>query len=251
MKAVRCIFALAVCACLIPVLASASETERFHKVVPIGAGGSLTLHNFSGAVRIVGADVSEITIDAVRVAPRDRLDHIKLVVEATGSSVAIDANKRDDGWEGGHRNNVVDTTFDIQVPRSVSLDINVFSSPVNVKDVTGAQSIHTFSGTIEAENAPARFSAKTFSGAVRLHLAGQASSPDLDLETFSGDIGVNMPESASASVRFDSFRGRLTSDLPLTVHSQKRGHLRADLGGGDARHTVNLKTFSGDVTITK
>ena len=248
MKPIRLVFAVALLLCLVPVVASATETEKFHKVVPLAPGGTVTLHNFSGAVRIVGADVSEVTIDAVRTATRDRLDHITLDVQVSGSTVTIEANKKEEGWTVKN-DNVVETEFDIQVPKSTRLDLDVFSSSVNVRNVSGEQSIKTFSGAATVEDGPARLRVKTFSGAINLRLASSATSPELDLETFSGSIGIKVPDAAKAALTFDSFSGQLTSDLPLTLNEQKKGHLKAALNGGDPQREVKLKTFSGNVKI--
>jgi hypothetical protein len=248
MKTLRLVFAVALLLCLVSVLASAAETEKVHKAVPLGPGGTVVLHNFSGAVRIVGADVSEVTIDAVRTAARDRLDHIKLDVQVSGSTVTIEANKKDEGWTVKN-DNVVQTEFDIQVPKSTRLELDVFSSDVHVRNVTGEQSIKTFSGDVTVEDGAARMTAKTFSGGINLGLAASATGPDLDLETFSGAIALRVPAAAKAALTFDSFSGQLTSDLPLTLGEQKKGHLKAALNGGDAQRQVRLKTFSGNVKI--
>jgi len=250
MKSLRPIFAVALLLCLVPVFAAAAETERVHKVVPLAPGGTVSLHNFSGEVRIAGADVSEVTIDAVRKATRERLDHIKLDIQVSGSTVTIEANKKDDSWTS-ENNNVVETEFDIQVPRTTHLKVDVFSSNVHVRNVAGEQSIKTFSGDARIEDGAARVETKTFSGAIDVRMAPTVTGPELDLETFSGSIDIRVPDGAKAAVNFDSFSGKLTSDLPLTLHEQRKGHLTADLNGGGAQRPVRLKTFSGDVKIAK
>jgi hypothetical protein len=248
MKSLRFLFAVTLLLCLVPALASAAETEKFHKVVPLAPGGTLVLHNFSGAVRIAGADVGEMTIDAVRTATRDRLDHIKLDVQVSGSTVTIEANKKEEGWTVKN-DNVVETEFDIQVPKNTRLELDVFSSDIHVRNVTAEQSVKTFSGDVTVEDGSARVKAKTFSGGIDLRLVASATAPSLDLETFSGPIGLRVPDAAKAALTFDSFSGQLTSDLPLTLGEQKKGHLKAALNGGDPQHEVRIKTFSGNVKI--
>jgi DUF4097 and DUF4098 domain-containing protein YvlB len=250
MKSPRPILTLALALFLLSSLAAFADTEKFHKAVPLAPGGTVVLHNFSGAVRIVGAEVSEVTIDAARTAPRDRLDHIKLDVQVNGATVTIEANKKDSSWTGQH-DNVVETEFDVQLPKNTRLELDVFSSSVNVRNVSGEQSIKTFSGDVTVEDAAARMKAKTFSGGVDLRLAASATAPDVDVETFSGSIGLKVPETAKAALTFDSFSGQLRSDLPLTLNEQRKGRLRAALNGGDPQHQVQLKTFSGDVKIGK
>jgi putative adhesin len=208
-----------------PAVASEqTETERVDRTVSIRAGGLLRLKNFSGKVTITGSNRADVVVHAVRRAPRERLDHVKLQITETGSGVSIEANKKDDSRHE-RNNDVVDTEFEIQVPADVSLDVEVFSSDVFVKDVRGRQRLHTFSGEID--------------------VAGAEGS--LDAETFSGDIGVRLVQGASASVDFDSFSGSLTTDAPMTYRSAGRRHVRGDIGSGGTDY--HFKTFSGDVRI--
>ena len=257
MKAVRWIF---VCAVLvagwpIPMAAVQTETERVHKVVPLAPGGTVKLHNFSGHVTITGTDRNEVVVDAVRKAPKDRLERIKLDVSSSGSTVTIEANRKEGVRVGLFGNNVVETDFEIQVPRRSTLVIDVFSSPVAVSGVSGSFSVGSFSGSLKLEDIAGPIKAKTFSGGIRVAVAG-TNRPDLNLTTFSGEIEVRVPSAVQANLDFDSFSGDLTSDLPLTLNS-KRGHrLIARINAGDrpagltaGASDVRLKTFSGDVRI--
>src|SRR5437879_4323217 len=150
-----------------------------------------------------------MVVHAVRRATRDRLNHIKREIVETGAGVTIEANKKDSGWTE-RDNNVVDTEFEIQVPADVSLDVEVFSSSVFVKDVRGRQRLHTFSGEIDVTGAEAA----------------------IDAETFSGAIGVTMVPGASASVDFDSFSGSLRSDVQMNYRAASRRHIIGDIGSG-------------------
>ncbi len=216
---------LSVLALAAPAVASEQhETEQVDRTVSIRAGGQLRLNNFSGKVTITGGNRSDIVVHAVRRAPRERLDHIRLEIVETGSGVSIEANKKDDSWRE-ENNNVVETELDIQVPVDVSLNVNVFSSAVLVKDVRGYLRLHTFSGEIEVGGAEG----------------------GLDAETFSGAIAVSLVQGASASVDFDSFSGSLRSDVPLSYRSASRRHVRGNIGSGGPDY--HFKTFSGDVRI--
>jgi DUF4097 and DUF4098 domain-containing protein YvlB len=133
------------------------------------------------------------------------------------------------------------------VPRTAILEIDVFSSDVHVRGVSGKQSIKTFSGDADVQDGAAWLGCKTFSGAIMVKMA--VASSGIDLETFSGSIDLRLPDSAKASLAFDSFSGKMTAEMPLTRQRQRKGHLLADLNGGDPSRPVRLKTFSGDVKI--
>jgi DUF4097 and DUF4098 domain-containing protein YvlB len=259
MKTFRWIFALAVLVAWwpIPMAATQAESERVHRAVPLAPGGTVKLHNFSGNVTITGTDAREVVVDAVRRAPKDRLERIKLDVSASGSTVTIEANKKEASWSSWMGNNVVETDLEVRVPRETTLQIDVFSSPVRIVGVNGPHQVGTFSGDLTMEGVTAPVKAKTFSGDIRIDLAG-AGRPDLSLTTFSGEIEMRVAAELRASLDFNSFSGDLTSDLPLTLGS-KRGHrLLAQLNAGAAGPSpaagasdLRLKTFSGDVRIRR
>ena len=200
------------------------ETEQVDRTASIRSGGELRVKNFSGRVTITGSNRSDIAVHAVRRATRDRLDHIKLEVSETGAGVTIEANKKDDGWRDKN-DNVVETDLDIQVPADIALDVQVFSSDVEVKGVRGRERVHTFSGGIDIA-------------------AGEGA---VDAETFSGDIELKLLQGGSASVDFESFSGNLRTDVPMSYRNASRKHMRGEIGSGGPDY--HLKTFSGDVRI--
>ena len=205
--------------------ALAQETERVDRTVPLPSGGRLVLKTFSGTVKITGTGGGNVVVHATRRASRDRLDHIKLDIQASGSEVVIDANKRDAEWED-HNNNVVETDFDIEVPAGAELDVNSFSSDVHVTGVGGREKLKAFSGDLEIDG---------------------ARGP-LEAETFSGKISVTLESGANGSVDFDTFSGNLRTSVPLTIETTSRRHVKGTINGGSSAD-FRFKTFSGDVRI--
>ena len=247
--------AFAVLALATPAFAAPSafdETEHVSRTIPLEPGGTLRLKNFSGRVTITASDRPEVVIDAVRRASRSRLDRIKLDIHTSGSStVVVDANQRDHSWwDFADGNNVVETDFDIKVPRKTNLDLNVFSSPVNVDGVDGSHKVHGFSSRLTLIDVTGSIKAHTFSGAVSIREKSWETNPSIDVDTFSGNIELRLPDTARGSVSFNSFSGHLNSEMPLTLHSSKRQALRADLGGGGGGE-LRFKTFSGSVKIDR
>ena len=246
--------AFAVLALASPALASASvfdETEHLSRTIALEPGGTLRLKNFSGRVTITGTERSEVVIDAVRRAPQSRLDRIKLDIQTSGSSVTVDANRRDRSWwDFASGNNVVETDFDIKVPRRTRLDVDVFSSPVTVSGVEGPHKLHGFSSSLVLNDVTGSIRAHTFSGAVTIREKSWDPDQTIDVDTFSGSIQLYVPDNARGTVTFNSFSGRLNSEMPLVMHSSSRRSLRAELGGGGGG-TLRFKTFSGSVKIDR
>jgi DUF4097 and DUF4098 domain-containing protein YvlB len=201
------------------------ETETVDRTYPMGPGGELRLNNFSGKVVITGSNRGNVAIHAVRRATRERLQNIHLDIQANGSSIRIEANKRGDSWDR-QNDNVVETEFEIEVPEDIDLNVNVFSSDVRVNNVRGEQKVHTFSGAIDLRDA----------------------NGSIDANTFSGDIDVDLAPNASGRVDFDTFSGKLTSDIPMLYQGGSRRGTRGEIGSGGS-NTLRFHTFSGDVRI--
>jgi putative adhesin len=236
------------------VLAAFDETEHVTRTIQMAPGGTLRLKSFSGRVTITTSDRPEVTIDAVRRGTRDRLDHIKLDIHTEGSNlVAVDANHYDRAWSWFSftgRNHVVETDFDIKVPRRTNLNVSVFSAPVTVDGVEGSHKVHSFSSRLSLSDVAGPIRAHSFSGSVVIRAKSWDSNQTIDVDTFSGNVELHVPESARATVSFNSFSGRLNSGMPLTLQSSSRRNVKAELGGG-GNGTLRFKTFSGSVRIDR
>lgn len=233
-----------------PAAAAQKETERVDRTIPFQPGGAVALKNFSGDVKITGGDRAEVVLKAIRRGTRERLDAIKLDVDVHGSSITIDANRRERWW-GRMNNDVVETDFEIVVPRRTHLDVSAFSSDVTITDVEGRQKLHTFSGAIRVHGASGPFDLDTFSGNIEVVVNAAVDAPEITAQTFSGDIEARLPGNAAGAVRFNSFSGGLTSDMPLTLKSGSRRHLTATLNADRGDNELRFKTFSGDVRIVR
>ena len=230
----------------------ADETERVSRTMKFEAGGTVRVNSFSGRVTISGTDASEVVVEAVRRAPRSRLDRIKLDVHTEGSSrLVIETNRHDRSWWEFSGNNVVETDLDVKVPRRTNLDVSVFSAPVTIEGVEGSEKLNSFSARMTLNDVAGPVRAHSFSGSILIREKSLENDQSIDVNTFSGNVELRLPESARGTVLFNSFSGRLNSDMLLTLRSGgSRRALKAELGGGGGP-TLNFKTFSGSVRIDR
>jgi DUF4097 and DUF4098 domain-containing protein YvlB len=225
----RSAFALIFALVLASPLSAQTNTETVDRTLTMQPGGTLRLKTFSGRVRITGGAGDQVVIHAVRRARQDRLDDIKLEITQSGGTIEVDANHR---VVERRNDNVVETDFDIRVPANTRLDIKTFSAPVTVTGVNGSQKIDGFSSEI------------------RIEATQWADGNDIDINTFSGDVTLRLPDNARGTVDYNSFSGRFESDLPVTLNSSSRRNFRGALNGGGSGD-FRLKTFSGSVTIRR
>ena len=225
----RSAFALIFALVLATPLAGQTNTENVDKTLTMQPGGMLRLKTFSGRVRITGGAGDQVVIHAVRRGKQDRLDDIKLEITQSGNTIEIDASHR---LVERRNDNVVETDFDIQVPARTRLDIKTFSAPVTVIGVSESQTIDGFSSE------------------VRIEASQWGDGNSLDINTFSGDVTLRLPDTARGEVDFNSFSGRFESDLPVTLTNSSRRNFRGALNGGGSGD-FRLKTFSGSVSIRR
>jgi DUF4097 and DUF4098 domain-containing protein YvlB len=223
------------------------ETETVDRTLSLAPGGTVRLKTFSGRVTITGTGGSQVVVKAVRRATRDRLDDIKLEITQNGNVVEIDANHR---LVERRNDNVVETDFDIQVPSQTKLDLRTFSAPITVTGVAGDLIVDGFSSEIRLDDVAGPMRIKTFSGGVHVRAARWSDGDDLNVETFSGEVTLGLPDSARGDINFDSFSGTFKSDLPVTMTSSSRRTFRGALNGGGTTD-FRLKTFSGSVNIQR
>jgi hypothetical protein len=236
---------------VVGVQAAIKDTERVSRALKLSPGGTLKLKSFSGRVDITGWDRDEVAIEAVRRASRERLEHIHLEIRGDDRAVYIEANHREPGWWSWN-DNVVETDFDIKVPARTNLDVNVFSAAVTVSGVDGTHRVGGFSSRISLNDVAGSVRAHTFSGPVDIQARAWREGQSVDVDTFSGNVTLRVPDDATGLVTFNSFSGHLNSRVPLTLRDQRKRSLKAELGASPGSGgTLRFKTFSGSVRIDR
>jgi lia operon protein LiaG len=240
-----CLFAFVLAA---PTAAQTDrDTETVDRTLSLPSGGTVKLKTFSGRVNITGTSGNQVVVKAVRRATRERLNEIKLEITQSGNVIEIDANHR---TVERRNDNVVETDFDIQVPNAVNLDLRTFSAPVTVSNVSGNLAVDGFSSEIRLTEVVGPVRVKTFSGNVAVQATGLKDGDNVNVDTFSGDVTLRLPDTARGDLTFDSFSGSFNSDLPVTMSSSSKRNFRGSLNGGGSTD-LRLKTFSGDVAIRR
>lgn len=249
MRAIAVAFAIATLSAGV----AAADTEHVSRSFTLPAtGGELQLNTFSGHVRITGGAGRQVTINATRSGSRDQLDAIKLNISQEGSTVVVEANQRERSWfTWWGRRDVVDTDFDITVPRQTAVALHVFSSAVDVSGVDGDLNVHTFSAPIQLADVAGPVTVHSFSGSIAIRARAFADDHPIAIDTFSGNVDLRVPDQAHAVADFRSFSGRLTSALPLLLRSTSRRNTTAELEGPGPAGRIRVKTFSGNFTVER
>jgi hypothetical protein len=249
-----------------------AEQEKFSDPTElrhvIGAGGTFSLDNVSGSIRLRGADTDEVTVRAR--SSHGRGDSLPLMVNRGEGALSIEVERKSlDVFGLGSRREGVD--FDVTLPLSARLEVKAVSSDVDARGLGGEQAYRTVSGDLEIAGHGGRVSVTTVSGDVEL-VADQPVEPNIT--TTSGDVRVAAPVVNALHVRTVSGDtqlragfaegightvGSVSGDLSVEARSglavdSKRGFEVAGGSGrrlvvGDGSAELRFRSLSGDVHV--
>ncbi len=104
----------------------------------------------------------------------------------------------------------------------------------------------TGSGNVRVSDAASDLRISTGSGDLTIS-GNPAAQSYWELRASSGDIHINVPESAGFRLYARTTSGALETNIPLTIEDKNRKSLRARAGTGDAR--IDAQTSSGNIRI--
>jgi DUF4097 and DUF4098 domain-containing protein YvlB len=264
----RNIFRLAVASAFISLVGVTTIcAQDFQRTYQVGAGGSVSIHNVSGNVKVTGYDGNAIIVTGIKTG-RDR----ELVdVDDRSGAGKVDVRVR----YPEQCNCEASINFEVQVPRAVkyqfdnlssaSGDISVngvlgdvkaksASGDVSVADVTGAVDASTASGDVSIKNIIGSASGKSASGDVEAEITRLDGGGNMEFASTSGNVKVKMPADLGAVVNMSVLSGSLHSDFPLEIQERERGYGRgrsAQGRVGDGTRTLRLSSISGNVSLNR
>jgi hypothetical protein len=246
-------------ACIIPVYFDPESgtwtpsLQRYHKIVSLGPGGTLSLENANGDVEIRGWDEEdvEITAEEGRGDDRDRRSWRYYGRVDAQPQVQVDQFDRLIKIKGGllEEQNARPVHFVISVPHSINLtDIRINRGQVHIADVYGNVRVELDEGDIAVEN---------FSGSLDLSLVrGSAEAEILDLRkddevritTKEGDVVLFFQPEVSVRLEASASNGEISSDFDLGRNLPAK-KVSAQIGAAEA--AAFLTTLNGDIRLKK
>jgi hypothetical protein len=216
---------------------SAAPAAEFHKSVPLDATGSLSIDSHNGSVSVSTWNQPNTTIDA-RIEPAEfggddeDVQKTRIRVTGSGAAVHVETDYTDvpshSSWFGfGTTRSLPLVHYIVRMPAGAHLEIEVHNATVKTDGLTAEVRIRAHNGGVTVRNQSGGANVETHNGDVRVEFARFANASRI--ETHNGSIDVSVPPDARLSVRTDSHRGRLSSDLPLALRAS----------GEDASGTLN------------
>ncbi|MBA2292228.1 MAG: DUF4097 family beta strand repeat protein [Gemmatimonadales bacterium] len=135
------------------------------------------------------------------------------------------------------------------------LDIEAVSGGISVRGATGKIAIENVNGPIQLEGIDSRdVTVESTNGQVRWR-GGFDPAGRYRIESHNGGIDVHAPANLNARIRFITFQGSLSSEIPATIagpDERRNGPMSerkvtATYGRGQA--TIDITTFNGGVQV--
>ncbi len=248
---------------LTPALAQTQRQAEFHETYNLEPGGTVSVSNVSGYIRVTGWNENRVRVDAVKRAHSSSadLDQVEIQVTARPDRVEVRTVY--------HRRSVkVSVDYDVRVPRSAVLnsltstsgDITVIgpvgrtvarstSGSISVREIKGEANLSTTSGHISAERIEGMLTVHTTSGELQISEVGG----QLNARSTSGSI-------QAASIRDDAIASSISGSLKLegvggrveARSTSSQVHVidaAGDVMAGSTSNTVRVEEVRGRATV--
>jgi DUF4097 and DUF4098 domain-containing protein YvlB len=239
---------------LFSITAHASHRTRLNdtsvETYDLRAGSPLSVETFNGSIHIRGGDDSQVHVtmhthiqaDGEEAARRAMAEMKVRVSHENGGLVLTAPNPRrdDDEVEGG-------VSFDISVPRSISLTLQTTNGSIDVSDTRGDNVLRTTNGQIIFAHGAGSVDAETTNGGIRVDLRDVTPGRPLRFITTNGGVSLELPSNLAADVEASTTNGTISSDLPVLTNHAESHRLSGRVNGGGQE--LRVRTTNGTITI--
>ena len=287
-KTTALVFALGVflCSLALPGVLVAAEGNRIEKTFEVAPNPRVTVSNARGQILVRGWDKQQVHIVYSVVSPRVEVDSEVIPPSGPADKVYFSTHILDPLVSGKDQT----ADYNLDVPMGTDLEIRDTQGSVKidklqgddatvetvggaivVSDFTGHLFVRSIGGNIDVIRAAGRVEAYSITG--DLHFVSPTASKlratttsgriffegdfgdggDYSLSSYSGNMDILCPPSASFELNAKTDRGKLENQMPITI----RHHPATPLSSANSlfgthlsgKATVNLKSFSGIIRI--
>ena len=253
----------------------AAAQERVEQRRAVDSDATIEIENMAGSIKVVGWSKAEVEVKGTLGRGAEGLD---FGGSAHRTTISVDTSS--------FNPHAVRSDLEIRVPAGSKLQIESFSAPITVIDVSGVVHAESVSGSIsvsgakevdisavqgnvEVSGATQRVHAEAVNGNVTLKdVAGQLDASTVNglLSVAGGAFDGAQLETVSGTIRFE---GALLPHAHLDVNTVS-GSIRSDFGGeqvprkhrytsakeqqfstGSGGASVSIETLSGTITLRK
>jgi hypothetical protein len=246
-------------ACIIPVFFDPESgtwtpsLQKFHRVVSLGPGGTLSLENANGDVEIRGWDQEdvEITAEEDRGDNRERRRWRYYGMGDAQPHVQVDQFDQMIKIKAGspEEENARPVHFVINVPHSINLtDIRINRGQVHIADVYGSARVELDEGDITLENFSGSLDLSLVRGSAEVEVLDLRKDDEVRITTKEGDITLFLQPEVSVRLEATASNGEISSEFDLGQQLPTK-KVSAQIGRAEA--AAFLMALNGDIRLKK
>ncbi len=219
--------------------------ETFQQSVPLAPGGSFSLANVNGSVRVEGWERDIVDIRAIKTTEKDQRDLQRVRIEVSAAPDAVSVRTKypeDEGVE-------VYVEYRIRVPyRALLQAVETVNGSIGVRNMESRGELRAVNGNVEVLDSGGLYSARTTNGNVRMELRHLERDGAMNIETVNGTVTLAVPPNTQADLDLSSMNGELRSELPVMLRGSGTRDFRGRVGRGGC--TVRVRTVNGAIELT-
>lgn len=221
---------------LLLITLSFSAAKEIKHSLPVSSNPELNIKNLAGTLKIKGWENEEIMIEGTCSNSLDRM-----IIEQKGNKVIIRAET-----EGKKKKNapIIRCDLKIYTPYNSSVNIDLGSSDLNLKDIEGNISITSVSGDINIDSQARKMAVQSISGDIDIY----GSARRFEGVSISGEIRVN---GDFPSIKVQTTSGELRYKGSLLEHASvysTSGEVRISCTKLEGSH-IEIGTVSGNARL--
>ncbi len=198
--------------------ANQTASEKIVRDIPLGISASLFVDNPAGSIDVVGTDVPNVSMTAVKTivavdkaALQEGMDATQVSIEGNPATCLVRTvlpPARSPRWSAT-------VAYTLRLPRWVHIQIVSKSAErIHVVNMIGNVIVRGFNGTIALDGVSGSTVVDTTNGTVIYHYTGRPGA-NAQLSTVNGDIEVILPSDSNFDWLADTLRGDLRTTLPV------------------------------------
>ena len=230
--------------------------ETFEESYPIDADGTVSIHDTDGSIRIYAADVSDVSLHAVKKAyTAERLNALKIEVKATRKSLVIETQfpPKQTGWSLGDRSGTVEYTLIVPLVTKIA-SCDLVNGEVLIEGLQGGSAkAHLVNGWLAGHNSFADLDLSMVNGKLDVAYDWWQSEKTftVNARSVNGGIHASIPPDGSAEIAAESQNGKVSNTLNDNAKPDTGTHsIELAVGEGESAE-ITLRTNNGNVRIDK
>jgi len=237
------------------------QSDEFNWHRALAAGKTIEIVGVNGSIDASGTSGGDVVVTAVKKGRRSDPGEVRIDVVEHADGVTICAvypsarrNEENECRPGGKgrnntRNNDVDVTWTVKVPRGVRLTARTVNGQVVARGLGAEAELHSVNGNLTVETS-SWASASTVNGSITARMGRTDWQGESELSTVNGGITVELPAGASMEVDASTVNGSMSTDFPLTIRG-KWGPRRMNGTIGQGGRSLSLSTVNGSMELKK